>query len=201
MAPKEIKMETPNVEVNEASSLEDLFDRIKSIHNYDRRHETHLAEQIDMTDLPIFGGVTPEFTSAVWSWDEESLLIGEEIDDLEIVNRYTISSCKEEIEISGGIREAIQAAVEMDDNGQAAGGVAVCEDGDVIVTIDFPGAYTSSAAVLQGQRSEMPPEVVELMNAELREKVRSEGGNDSAAEFLGRYCELHAEKFGEYFKW
>jgi len=190
-------METPNVEVNDASSLVDLFDRIKAINAYDRKHETNLSDQIDMTDLPNFGGVTPEFTDAVWSWDEDSLIIGRGDDDFEIVNRYTISSCKDEIEISGGIREAIQAAVEMDFDGQAAGGVAVCENGNVIVTIDFPGA----SSVTEGQRSEMPPEVVELMNDELREKVHAEGGYDSAAEFLGRYCELHAEKFGEYFKW
>lgn len=189
-------METPNAEINESSSLEDLLNRIKAIHAYDRRHETNRAEQIDMTDLPTFGGPTPEFTTAIWSWDNEQLLIGAGVDDLEIVNRYTISSCKDEIEIEGGIREAVQAAVEMDVEGQATGGVTVCENGEVILTIDFPGASTP----LNETRSEIPPEVVELMNDELREKVHAEC-YDSAAEFLGHYCELHAEKFGEYFKW
>ena len=40
-----------------------------------------------MTELPTFGGNTPKDTAGIWSWDEDSLLVGEGTDDLEIVPR------------------------------------------------------------------------------------------------------------------
>ena len=42
----------------------------------------------DMDDLPTFGGVAPENTLAIWSWDETRLLVGTCGDDFEIVNRF-----------------------------------------------------------------------------------------------------------------
>ena len=39
------------------------------------------------TDLPTFGGAAPKDTLGVWSWDAESLLIGNYRGDLEIVPR------------------------------------------------------------------------------------------------------------------
>lgn len=40
----------------------------------------------DMTSLPTFGGDEPDDTTAIWSWDAESLLIGES-SPFEIVSR------------------------------------------------------------------------------------------------------------------
>jgi hypothetical protein len=41
----------------------------------------------DWTDLPNYGGTTPENTVGVWSWDETRLLVGECSDDLVLMNR------------------------------------------------------------------------------------------------------------------
>jgi hypothetical protein len=41
----------------------------------------------DWTDLPNYGGTTPENTVGVWSWDETRLLVGECSDDLVLLNR------------------------------------------------------------------------------------------------------------------
>lgn len=38
-------------------------------------------------DLPTFGGEEPDCTAAVWSWDEDGLLVGTCADDLQIVAR------------------------------------------------------------------------------------------------------------------
>jgi hypothetical protein len=42
---------------------------------------------IDLCELPTFGGTTPRSTEGVWSWDKDSKLIGNCIDDFEIVDR------------------------------------------------------------------------------------------------------------------
>jgi hypothetical protein len=42
---------------------------------------------IDLCELPTFGGTTPRSTEDAWSWDEDSKLIGNCIDDFEIVDR------------------------------------------------------------------------------------------------------------------
>jgi len=41
----------------------------------------------DWSDLPNYGGTTPENTVGVWSWDETRLLVGECSDDLVLLNR------------------------------------------------------------------------------------------------------------------
>ena len=38
-------------------------------------------------DLPTFGGVYPEDTECVWSWDETHLIIGSCSDDLKLISR------------------------------------------------------------------------------------------------------------------
>lgn len=50
-------------------------------------------ECVDMTSLPTFGGEEPENMAGVWSWDETSLLIGDDVGtgdfagDLKIISR------------------------------------------------------------------------------------------------------------------
>lgn len=39
------------------------------------------------SDLPTFGGPTPDCTFSVWSWDHDRIIIGSCRDDLEIVAR------------------------------------------------------------------------------------------------------------------
>jgi len=39
------------------------------------------------TDLPTFGGPTPDDTSEVWSWDKTRILIGPCASEMEIINR------------------------------------------------------------------------------------------------------------------
>lgn len=47
---------------------------------------------LDLSDLPIFGGEAPDDTHGVWSWDEQSLLIGAGWDDWEIVDRDDVAA-------------------------------------------------------------------------------------------------------------
>jgi len=60
-----------------ANSLNELME-------YLRRAE---GSSVDWTDLPTFGGEEPRDTLGVWSWDEDSLLVGTCADDLEVVAR------------------------------------------------------------------------------------------------------------------
>ena len=41
----------------------------------------------DWSDLPSYGGATPENTLGIWSWDETRLLVGQCASDLEIRDR------------------------------------------------------------------------------------------------------------------
>lgn len=41
----------------------------------------------DWTNLPSYGGATPENTLGIWSWDETRLLVGECSTDLWMINR------------------------------------------------------------------------------------------------------------------
>jgi hypothetical protein len=44
----------------------------------DRPGELELKERgIDICELPTFGGDWPKSTDGVWSWDENSILVGE----------------------------------------------------------------------------------------------------------------------------
>lgn len=61
----------------------------------DYSHELMLWEQSDngykykddMCDLPKFGGKEPKDTMGIWSWDENRLLVGDNFDQLEIIDR------------------------------------------------------------------------------------------------------------------
>jgi hypothetical protein len=52
------------------------FEQI-GVNKYGWDNENELAAQgIDLCELPTFGGAEPENTLEVWSWDEDSLLVG-----------------------------------------------------------------------------------------------------------------------------
>ena len=63
--------------VNEAESLDELLSAITA----------HANAKDDLSFLPTYGGVAPESTMYVWSWDTSRVLIGESIDDFEILAR------------------------------------------------------------------------------------------------------------------
>ena len=56
-----------------AQNLDELLETIRTVHaELDEDDRSNL----DLTDLPTFGGQEPDDTAAVWSWDAERLLVG-----------------------------------------------------------------------------------------------------------------------------
>ena len=64
-------------ELNEITTLEKLLEFLQNEDTTD----------IDMSDLPTFGGSTPDTTECVWSWDDNNIIIGECAEDYQIVSR------------------------------------------------------------------------------------------------------------------
>lgn len=52
-------------------------------------HDPQVLDQHEQwsSSLPTFGGEEPDDTAQVWSWDEDSLLVGTCADDLDIIPR------------------------------------------------------------------------------------------------------------------
>jgi hypothetical protein len=68
--------------IKTAKNLNELLETILSI------YQDGQSEEIQMDNLPVFGGKTPDNTAGVWSWDETHLLVGDSgFDDLRIVKR------------------------------------------------------------------------------------------------------------------
>ena len=44
-------------------------------------------DEINWTDLQMFGGAEPASTLGVWSWDEDRLLVGTCADDVRVITR------------------------------------------------------------------------------------------------------------------
>lgn len=49
-------------------------------------------ECVDMTSLPTFGGEEPKNMAGIWSWDETSLLVGDDVGTGEFVGDLKIIS-------------------------------------------------------------------------------------------------------------
>tara|TARA_R110002020_G_scaffold394688_1_gene604681 strand:+ start:790 stop:1002 length:213 start_codon:yes stop_codon:yes gene_type:complete len=64
-------------ELNEITTLEELLEFLQNEDTTD----------IDMSDLPTFGGSTPDITECVWSWDDNNIIIGDCAEDYQIVSR------------------------------------------------------------------------------------------------------------------
>ena len=64
------------------TSLNDLF--YSMLENHPTVTDCHGQWR---SDLPTFGGTTPDSTIGVWSWDADCLLIGTCAEDLETVAR------------------------------------------------------------------------------------------------------------------
>ena len=70
-------------EENQMNNLVELFEAMKG-------NDSRTIDAVGggwSSSLPTFGGVEPEDTSEVWSWDVDSLIVGTCSDDLEIVSR------------------------------------------------------------------------------------------------------------------
>jgi hypothetical protein len=66
------------------TNLNELFEFLKNVNEH--KHWNY-AENIDYSDLPTFGGIEPRDTTAIWSWDENNLIIGECKNYLELIDR------------------------------------------------------------------------------------------------------------------
>ena len=64
-------------QVNACTTLDDLLDVL---------HEMEDSDEVDMANLPTFGGTVPGNTSGVWSWDATRLIKGTG-SDYQIVDR------------------------------------------------------------------------------------------------------------------
>lgn len=68
-----------------ATNLKDLLNELRNM-------TAEELEQMDMASLPTFGGEEPSDTSAVWSWDADSLLVGTQVGTGEFVGDFEIVS-------------------------------------------------------------------------------------------------------------
>ena len=66
-----------------ARNLSDLVEALRQT----RALSPEDQDAIDWSELPTFGGEEPADTQGVWSWDEDSVLIGSCADDLKVVDR------------------------------------------------------------------------------------------------------------------
>ena len=66
-----------------ATNLKDLLSELRGM-------TAEELEQIDMSSLPVFGGEEPELSQGVWSWDENSLLVGTQVGTGEFAGDFAI---------------------------------------------------------------------------------------------------------------
>lgn len=70
--------------VNAARSLTDLRETVqRELAAMDEQHR----KNADLSNLPTYGGDEPRDTYLVWSWDADSLLVGESPSDWKIISR------------------------------------------------------------------------------------------------------------------
>ncbi len=72
-------------EIPEPTNLEELMDRMKAGEFWNTAPMKH--GELDWSSLPTFGGDDPADTVGIWSWDEDSFLVGDNGANLEIVDR------------------------------------------------------------------------------------------------------------------
>jgi hypothetical protein len=94
---------------DDSGPIDDLDDLLIVLRDYQ-------PESLD--DLPTLGGVEPDDTEQVWSWDADRLLVGTCCADLEIVNR----PCRSYI-VAGDVRALRSEAAQAGDSGM----VALCD--------------------------------------------------------------------------
>ncbi len=75
-----------------AASLQELLQLMQAQHAAWDAENPNAPFPDEWDDLPVFGGVDPRGKRClddvpVWSWDEESVLVGESADELMIMSR------------------------------------------------------------------------------------------------------------------
>ena len=82
----EMKLDQAKKLIESSKSLKELLENIKTAKSC---LDDQDISNLDLTSLPTFGGVEPDETIGIWSWDKDNLLIGD--GDFEIVSREEYS--------------------------------------------------------------------------------------------------------------
>jgi hypothetical protein len=62
--------------IDNSSSLENLLENLNSIQS-EIGDELTIDQVVDCASFPTFGGVDPNNTKEVWSWDESNVLVAD----------------------------------------------------------------------------------------------------------------------------
>ena len=73
---------------NEPSNLEELLEILKANGDWAGSPQNH--GELDYSSLPTFGGDEPSNAAGIWSWDEDSVIMGSCSDDFCIESRSDI---------------------------------------------------------------------------------------------------------------
>jgi len=69
-------MTTEQEKINATTTLNQLCDTLNEISD-EVRENVGIDQVVDTCNLPTFGGVDPQNTSEVWSWDEKRVLVAD----------------------------------------------------------------------------------------------------------------------------
>jgi hypothetical protein len=72
-----------NTSINNLKGLFEYLDDVRAHNKYSGSCRDEIC--IDYSDLPIFGGLPPQDTLGIWSWDENSFIVGQ--GEFELVDR------------------------------------------------------------------------------------------------------------------
>ena len=108
-------------------NLSDLLEAIKA----------GIYNDVEMSSLPNFGGDEPPCTVAVWSWDDENILVGEGIDDMVIITRAEWAGDLHDYTSGDNLRPATEA--------QFAESMIAAEsdDGVGVIMVDGKSCYVA----------------------------------------------------------
>jgi len=67
-----------------AGDLDELLDILQRLK--ETMHAQDFAN-LNLANLPTFGGATPNDTTGIWSWDEDRLLVGSSVGGMTVTNR------------------------------------------------------------------------------------------------------------------
>lgn len=70
------EMPSPQDRVNSAADLDELCSTLNAVAG-ELGDESTIDQVVDTPFLPTFGGVDPHYTSGVWSWDHDRILVAD----------------------------------------------------------------------------------------------------------------------------
>ncbi len=68
-------METMNAQISKTNTLNELTELLNRFESLDSDDDQQEYKNIDLSNLPVFGGEEPDDTEGVYSWDEENVMI------------------------------------------------------------------------------------------------------------------------------